>query len=257
MSRPCGFLLPHPSPHLTCRPSCQVSMTFPAAICMSRSTVIRVTLFHLTCCVSPKICRRQHAVHSVLLLMTPWLLSWTFASLHRQRLGFWLLPLTWQCYAQFMAHFTMCLATDRAEAGMKPWQPTTVITCSTIYMTNPVRRHSTEIRFVHDMLSSTLAPEPCRRLKDSFCTGMGSQEAALAGLHAEAVALLMRLELAAGQAGCRAAATRHQTQLAASLDKRRSQAAIWGKTTVTQQRLDQTKLQKVCCLLFLHAKPNA
>ena len=74
---------------------------------------------------------------------------------------------------------------------------------------------------------------------------MGSQEVTLAGLHADSLALLMRLELAAGQAGCQAAASRHQTFLAASLDKRRSQAAIWGKTTVTQQRLDKTKLQKV------------
>lgn len=74
---------------------------------------------------------------------------------------------------------------------------------------------------------------------------MGSQQAALAGLHADAVALMMRLELAAGQSSQEAAALRHQRSLAASLDKRQSQSAIWGKTTTAQQRLDHTRLQKV------------
>lgn len=75
--------------------------------------------------------------------------------------------------------------------------------------------------------------------------GMGPHEAALAGLHADAVALLMRLELAAGQAQQQAAGQRRHQALTLSLDKRRSQSAIWGKQTATQQRLDQTKLQKV------------
>ena len=81
---------------------------------------------------------------------------------------------------------------------------------------------------------------------------MGSQEVALAGLHADAVALLLRLELAAGQSSQEAAAQRNQGRVAASLTKRQSQAAIWGKTTTTQQRLDQARLQKVkrcsCCM---------
>lgn len=74
---------------------------------------------------------------------------------------------------------------------------------------------------------------------------MGSQEAVLTCLHADALALLMRLELAAGQSFQEAAAVRHQHSLAAGLDKRQSQAAIWGKTIATQQRLNQTRLQKV------------
>lgn len=98
---------------------------------------------------------------------------------------------------------------------------------------------------------------PARRLTHQRCVmrpslqpvtaaaGMGSQEAILAGLHADAVALMMRLELAAGQSSQEAAAARHQRSLAASLDKRQAQSAIWGKTTTAQQRLDQTRLQKV------------
>jgi hypothetical protein len=74
---------------------------------------------------------------------------------------------------------------------------------------------------------------------------MGPHEAALAGLHADAVALLMRLELAAGQAQQQAAGQRRHQALTLSLDKRKSQSAIWGKQTAAQQRLDQTKLQKV------------
>ena len=75
--------------------------------------------------------------------------------------------------------------------------------------------------------------------------GMGPHEAALAGLHADAVALVMRLELAAGQAQQQAAGQRRHQALTLSLDKRKSQSAIWGKKTAAQQRLDQTKLQKV------------
>ncbi len=75
--------------------------------------------------------------------------------------------------------------------------------------------------------------------------GMGPHEAALAGLHADAVALLMRVELAAGQALQQASGQRRHQALTLSLDKRRSQSAFWGKQTVAQQRLDQTKLQKV------------
>ena len=75
---------------------------------------------------------------------------------------------------------------------------------------------------------------------------MGPQEAALAGLHADAVALLMRAELAAGQKQVEAAGQRHQQALTLSLDKRKAQSAIWGKQTTAQQRMDQTKLQKVC-----------
>ncbi len=74
---------------------------------------------------------------------------------------------------------------------------------------------------------------------------MEPHEAALAGLHADAVALLMRLELAAGQAQQQAAGQRRHQALTLSLDKRKSQSAIWGKQTAAQQRLDQTKLQKV------------
>ena len=75
--------------------------------------------------------------------------------------------------------------------------------------------------------------------------GVGPQEAALAGLHADAVGLLMRVELAAGQKQVQAAGQRHQQALTLSLDKRKAQSAIWGKQTTTQQRMDQTKLQKV------------
>lgn len=75
--------------------------------------------------------------------------------------------------------------------------------------------------------------------------GMGPHEAALAGLHADAVALLMRLELAAGQAQQQAAGQRRHQALTLSLDKRKSQSAIWGKQTAAQQRLDRTKMQKV------------
>ena len=74
---------------------------------------------------------------------------------------------------------------------------------------------------------------------------MGSQEAALAGLHADALALLMRVELQRGQAKQQAQAQRHQQALGRSLDKRHAQSAIWGKTTATQQRLEQSRLQKV------------
>lgn len=75
--------------------------------------------------------------------------------------------------------------------------------------------------------------------------GMGPHEAALAGLHADAVALLMRVELAAGQALQQASGQRRYQALTLSLEKRRSQSAIWGKQTAAQQRLDQAKLQKV------------
>ena len=81
--------------------------------------------------------------------------------------------------------------------------------------------------------------------------GMGPQEAALAGLHADALALLTRIELELGQANQQALAQRHQQSLGASLDKRHAQSAIWGKTTAAQQRLEQTRLQKVKCY---HAK---
>ncbi len=84
--------------------------------------------------------------------------------------------------------------------------------------------------------------------------GMGPQEAALAGLHADAVALLMRVELAAGQAQQQTAGQRYQQALALSLDKRQAQSAIWGKSTATQQRMDQTRLQKVDQLDFCAAQ---
>ncbi len=74
---------------------------------------------------------------------------------------------------------------------------------------------------------------------------MGPHEAHLAGLHTDAVALLMRLELAAGQAQQQAAGQRRHQAFTLSLDKRKSQSAIWGKQTAAQQRVDQTKLQKV------------
>ena len=93
---------------------------------------------------------------------------------------------------------------------------------------------------------------------------MRSQEVAVAGLHADAVALLLRLELAAGQSSQEAAAQRNQGRFAASLSKRQSQAVIWGKTTTTQQRLDQARLQKVkrcswcmrCMAHPLHCSPT-
>ena len=74
---------------------------------------------------------------------------------------------------------------------------------------------------------------------------MGPEEAALAGLHADALALLIRVQLEVGQANQQTLAQRHQQALGLSLDKRHAQSAIWGKTTATQQRLEQTKLQKV------------
>ena len=84
---------------------------------------------------------------------------------------------------------------------------------------------------------------------------LGSQEVALAGLHADALALLMRVELASGQAQQQAAGQRHQQSLAHSQDARRAQSAIWGKTTAAQQRLDQSKLAKVLELqLFAYIK---
>lgn len=76
---------------------------------------------------------------------------------------------------------------------------------------------------------------------------MGPEEAALAGLHADAVALLIRVQLQAGQANQQTLAQRHQQALSLSLDKRHAQSAIWGKTTAAQQRLEHTKLQKVIC----------
>lgn len=76
---------------------------------------------------------------------------------------------------------------------------------------------------------------------------MGPEEAALAGLHADALALLIKVQLQAGQANQETLARRHQQALGLSLDKRHAQSAIWGKTTAAQQRLEQTKLQKVHC----------
>lgn len=55
----------------------------------------------------------------------------------------------------------------------------------------------------------------------------------------------MRLELAEGQAQQQAAGQHRHQALTLSLDKRMSQSAIWGKQTAAQQRLAQTKLQKV------------
>ena len=93
---------------------------------------------------------------------------------------------------------------------------------------------------------------------------MGPEEAALAGLHADALALLTRVQLEAGQVTQQTLAQRHKQALGLSLDKRHAQSAIWGKTTASQQRLEQTKLQQVnCChcqVAFspqLHAGPNA
>lgn len=74
---------------------------------------------------------------------------------------------------------------------------------------------------------------------------MGPEEAALAGLHADALALLTRVQLQAGQAKQETLAQRHQQALSLSLDKRHAQSAIWGKATAAQQRLEQTMLQKV------------
>lgn len=82
---------------------------------------------------------------------------------------------------------------------------------------------------------------------------MGSEEAALAGLHADALALLMRVQLQAGQAKQETLALRHQHALSVSLDKRHAQSAIWGKATAAQQRLEQTLLQKVDMQRRLHA----
>lgn len=76
---------------------------------------------------------------------------------------------------------------------------------------------------------------------------MGPEEAALAGLHADALALLTRVQLEAGQANQQTTAQRHQQALGFCLDKRHTQSAIWGKTTASQQRMEQTKLQKVTC----------
>lgn len=66
------------------------------------------------------------------------------------------------------------------------------------------------------------------------------------GLHADALALLMRVQLQAWQAKQEILAQRHQQALSLSLDKRHAQSAIWGKATAAQQRLEQTMLQKVC-----------
>ena len=74
---------------------------------------------------------------------------------------------------------------------------------------------------------------------------MGPEEAALAGLHTDALALLIRVQLQAGRVNQQTVAQHHQQALGLSLDKRHAQSAIWGKTTVAQQRLEQTKLQKV------------
>ena len=105
-------------------------------------------------------------------------------------------------------------------------------------------------------IPSTSRKQEGLQIKDVYA-GMGSQEAALAGLHTDAVALLMRVELAAGQAQQQAAGHRHQQALSNSLDTRRAQSAIWGKTTAAQQRLDQTRLEKVrhshLCLLCIRA----
>ena len=72
---------------------------------------------------------------------------------------------------------------------------------------------------------------------------MGPEEAALAGLHTDAIALLTRVQLEAGQANQQTLAQRHQQAVGASLDKRHAQSAICGKTTATQQRQSQTRLQ--------------
>ena len=74
---------------------------------------------------------------------------------------------------------------------------------------------------------------------------MRPEEAALAGLHADALALLMRVQLQAGQAKQETLAQRHQQALSLSLDMRHAQSAIWGNSTAAQQRLEQTMLQKV------------
>lgn len=76
---------------------------------------------------------------------------------------------------------------------------------------------------------------------------MGPEEAALAGLHTDALALLIRVQLQAGRANQQSLAQRHQQALGLSLDKRHAQSAIWGRTTVAQQRSEQAKLQKVNC----------
>ncbi|KAL0048239.1 hypothetical protein WJX82_010821 [Trebouxia sp. C0006] len=95
----------------------------------------------------------------------------------------------------------------------------------------------------HLLWISASRSQPSNTAQD-IMSGMEPHEAALAGLHADAVALLMRLELAAGQAQQQAAGQRRHQALTLSLDKRKSQSAIWGKQTAAQQRLDQTKLQK-------------
>ena len=109
-------------------------------------------------------------------------------------------------------------------------------------------RHQSQLHrdIIHD------AQDGCSKQSATDFTSaeMGSQEAALACLHADAVVLLMRLELAAGLSHQEAAAARHQHSLAAGLEKHQAQAAIWGKTTTTQQRLNQAKLQKVQYFLF-------
>ena len=74
---------------------------------------------------------------------------------------------------------------------------------------------------------------------------MGPQEAALAGLHTDAVALLMRVELTLGQAQQQAAGQHHQQALTLSQSKRQAQSAIWGKATASQKRTDQARLLKV------------
>ena len=79
---------------------------------------------------------------------------------------------------------------------------------------------------------------------------MGPQEAALAGLHTDAVALLMRVELTLGQAQQQAAGQHHQQALTLSQSKRQAQSAIWGKATASQRRTDQAKLLKVNCACY-------
>ncbi len=81
--------------------------------------------------------------------------------------------------------------------------------------------------------------------------GIGDTEGALACLHCDAVVLLLRVELAAGQADQEAAARRRQLDLTQSVSKRDAQSAIFGKRTMTEQRQDAAKVAKVIisCLL--------
>ena len=75
--------------------------------------------------------------------------------------------------------------------------------------------------------------------------GIGDTEGALACLHCDAVVLLLRVELTAGQADQEAAAGRRQLGLTQSVGKRDAQSAIFGKRTMTEQRQDAAKVAKV------------